>query len=76
MWGTQSQNMQQAFDEGRKISPGTLSRHMKDEDVIEMRRRYKPRCSVNGAKALAIEFGYDYGIVRAMIRGETYKDLL
>ena len=76
MWGSQSQNIQQAFDEGRKISPGTLSRHMKDEDVIEMRRRYKPRCPVNGAKAMAAEFGYDYKVVTCMLRGLTYKDLL
>ncbi|CAM0056242.1 HNH endonuclease [Vibrio phage K479] len=75
-WGTQSMNIRQAFDEGRKISGFTLSRHMSDEDVIEMRRRYKPRCSTNGAKVLAAEFGYDHSVVKAMLEGRTYKDLL
>jgi hypothetical protein len=75
MWGSQSQNIRQAFDEGRKIPPGTLIRHVKNEDVIEMRRRYKPRCATNGAKALAKEFGYAYSVVKAMLAGKTYKDL-
>lgn len=43
--------------------------------VTQIRQRYKPRCSVNGASALAREFGVSRRGIRLIVNGVNWKHL-
>lgn len=46
-----------------------------EETVLEIRRRYVPRCRVNGTKALGIEFGITQANVSAIVNYKTWRHL-
>ena len=52
-WITHGDNIRHAFENAFVIRKRKLS----DEQIHEIRRRYKPRCRKNGARAMAREFG-------------------
>ena len=54
--GTQMDNIQDMLLRGRKTD-----RVITDEQVAEIRRRYTPRCPVNGQTAMAKEYGVTQG---------------
>ena len=47
-----------------------------ESQVLEIRRRYKPGCKVNGLKPLTIEFGISPAAVSRIVRGITWRYLL
>lgn len=42
--------------------------------VATIRERYKPRCKVNGGKALAAEFGVEQQTVSMLVTNRTWKE--
>lgn len=73
--GTYQDNSNDMVVRGR-ASAG--SRHyvakLADEQVEEIRSRYKWRCPVNGGKALAEEFGVGRPAISNIVNGRTYVE--
>lgn len=72
--GTQADNMADMVSRGRSAT-GTMngSAKLTLEQVVEIRRRYKPRCKVNGGRALAREFGCDQKTVSNIVNGKNWR---
>lgn len=72
--GTQAANVADMHTRGRAPDfKGEHNPHAKltDAQVAEIRRRYVPRCPINGGSALAREFGTHQTNVSLIVRGET-----
>jgi hypothetical protein len=75
--GTHADNVRDKVSRGRQPR-GESNRAAKlTEDAIrEMRRRYVPRCPINGTTALAKEFGCSQSAVSRAINGELWSHVL
>lgn len=72
--GTHEANMADMVSKGRQAQGTTHGRALLDQTTVDLfRRRYVPRCRLNGCRALAREFGLDASVVSEAIRGKTYK---
>lgn len=49
--------------------------NLKDKDVVEIRRRYKPWCPVNGQVALAREFNTSERTIRRIVKRLSWKHI-
>lgn len=63
-WGTRADNNRDRTKHGQN----TLS----TEQVVELRRRYKPYCPVNGATAMAKELGVHRSVVYSAVWEQCY----
>ena len=76
--GSQADNVADMVAKGRGVAlSGSESPHSKvTRNIVEsMRRRYKPRCRVNGCSALAREFGLHQTTVSLILSGKTWCSL-
>lgn len=75
-WTDRSGQMEHAYRLGLK-RPMSGSKNKRavltDEQVEEIRGRYKGRCKVNGMMALAKEFGVNPSTIERCVRRETYR---
>ena len=77
-WMTREENMQHAYDNNlKKPMKGTLNANAKltDDEVREIRRRYKRYCQKNGTVALSKEFGVTNRVIGLVVRGLSYKNV-
>jgi len=77
-WCTPKENSEHAYSTGLATGrKGELngSAVLSDNDVIEIRRRYKPRCKKNGCRALAKEFGVSHPQISRAINKLSYQHL-
>lgn len=77
--GSPKENTQDAYAKGRlRFLQGEKQNNAKltDEEVQELRRRYKPYHPTRGAKALAKEFGITPNHVVTIVRNRAWKHLL
>lgn len=73
--GTHQDNMDDMMRKGRHYAPsGEASPHavLTEELVKEIKMRYRPRCKVNGARALGREFRVSEVTVRDALHGRTW----
>jgi hypothetical protein len=75
-WDSVQGNLADRVAHGTEIRGARNGRtKLSAEAVAEIRRRYKPRCRVNGANVMAKEFGVtDVAIIKAA-RGENWSHL-
>jgi hypothetical protein len=52
------------------------SSKLTDDDVNYIRENYKPRCSVNGSRALGRKFGVDHETVLSIVKNKNWKHLI
>lgn len=74
-WGT---NNKDRAAKGRSAEHRPDKRHLRDDEVREIRLRYAGRGvrdSVNGVTALAREFGVDSNVIYQITDGRTYRDV-
>lgn len=75
--GTHRENIQEMVARSRRDN-ASGSRHgmskLTEQQVREIRSRYKPRCRVNSSCALAREFGVSQATVWSALKGDTWKD--
>ena len=65
---SQTANLHDMWDKGR-----AHSKRIPPEQAAEIRRRYKPRDLVNGARPLGREFGLSHCAVSKIVHGEITK---
>jgi hypothetical protein len=78
-WVTAKENSVHAVETGlhkplRGMKHG--SSKLTDDNVNYIRENYKPRCSVNGSRALGRKFGVDHQTILCIIERKTWKHLL
>lgn len=73
-WATSKENLSDRINHGTALDGSRNGRaKLTEAQVLEIRRRYKPRCKQNGANVLAREFGVtDVAIIKAF-RGENWS---
>lgn len=77
-WATNSENMKHAFINDLLSIPKSEDAgqaKLTDEQVLEIRRRYKPGCWINGARAMSCEFGVSHTQISRVARGKRFKHL-
>lgn len=76
--GAQLDNVRDMWERGR-AAPVVGERNGRSkvtaDQVVEIRRRYTPRCRKNGAHALAREFGLSHASVGAIVNGDSWKHI-
>lgn len=74
--GTQGENMRDMVERGR-CNPvyGEDNYHAKltAQDVTDIRRRYKPRCRVDGCRAMAREFGVCHKTIGEVVHNTRWR---
>lgn len=74
--GSQQDNMADKVSKGRQaLGTGLPQAKLTEAIVLECRARYVSRCSTNGVRALAVEYGVDSTVMSRAIRGTTWKHL-
>jgi len=75
-WATHQENLDDRILHGTEMRGQRNGRaKLTAADVVELRRRYTRRCPINGAAALAKEFGVtDVAVIKA-VRGENWAHL-
>lgn len=74
-WCTPSENINHAYESGLRPVPvgeDHAGSKLTDEIIAEARRRYTPRCKVNGLRAMAKEFGVHHDTLGSVLRGERW----
>ncbi len=75
--GTNKDNTQDKMDKDRHVKGETNGRAiLTEEDVREIRRRYRRGSYVSGSYALAREFGMSHGAVNEIVTGKTWKHVI
>lgn len=71
--GTSAENQHDKAVRGR-AARGSKNAHAKltPEQVIEIRLRYKPRCKINGTKAMGVEYGVSQAAISCIITGKNW----
>jgi hypothetical protein len=52
------------------------SSKLTDDNVNYIRENYKPRCSVNGSRALGRKFGVDHVTFLSIVKNKNWKHLI
>lgn len=74
--GTGQDNMDDMVARGRQVKGTVQHLAVLTEDlVLEIRARYKPRCKINGTRALAKEFGIGTNTVSSVTTRKTWKHI-
>lgn len=76
--GTYASNTADMLAKGRHWVPeGADSPHaiLTEEQVLEIRARYKPRCRINGCRALGREFNVGNHTVSDIVTGKTWRNV-
>lgn len=74
--GTRQDNMDDMVARGRQVKGTVQHLSVLTEDlVLEIRARYKPRCKINGTRALAKEFGIGTSTVSSVTSRKTWKHI-
>lgn len=73
-WATRSEQNEHAYKNGLK-KPVYTNRKLTDEQVREIRRRYKRGCKENGSGALSKEYGITDANVLKVAKGVSYKNV-
>lgn len=71
-WGTTTENGMDRRLHGTQKGTNHHKAILTEEIVAEVRKRFKKRCLVNGAKAMAKEFGVSHHAMEKAIRGEAW----
>lgn len=72
--GDAAENMRDKVDADRQIWGETHHKHKLTEDEVrEVRRRYKPRDPLHGGRALAAEFGVGTSAINAVVHRKSWK---
>lgn len=75
--GTDKDNRHDCINKDRHIRGSKQwSSILTDDQVKEIRRRYKPRCKINGGGALGREFGVTNGAIWNIVTNKSWKHLL
>jgi hypothetical protein len=75
--GSQAENVEDRDRKGRTARGERVSRaRLTEEQVKEIRRRYRPRHPTDGGRALAREFGVDDAAVTHVVRGRDWRHVL
>lgn len=73
--GTHQDNVQDRVDRDRTPKgEGHCRAKLTAEQVVEIRRRYKPRCRVNGTRAMGREFNVHQYTISEVVRGVTWQN--
>ena len=76
MLGSHQDNVADKCAKGRQgIGSRNSMAVLTEEQVREIKRRYIPRCAVNGAGPLGREFGCSLSAIDAIGRGKTWKHI-
>lgn len=78
--GTHADNMRDKVERNRLVMPDTKGvSHwcckLSVADVAEIRKRYVPRCPINGANALAREFGVVHSTISKIVNFQKWKHI-
>lgn len=73
-WATRTEQNKHAYEHGLK-KPVYTTRKLTDEQVREIRKRYKRGCKVNGSGALSKEFGITDANILKIAKGLSYKNV-
>lgn len=74
--GTHSDNRQDCVDKNRHAKGEAIATSKLTPEIVrEMRRRYVPRCFVNGSSALAREFGVTQAVAYEIIKRKAWKHI-
>lgn len=76
--GTIQDNVDDCMRKGRdKSAPGesNYGAVLTEEQVLEIRRRYKPKCKKNGGKALGKLFGVDAEQIYRICSGKSWRHI-
>lgn len=46
---------------------------LKDEDILAIRKRYVPRCRVNGGRAIAADYGVAHTTIQRILKNKTWS---
>lgn len=72
--GTHADNVRDKVSRGRQPrGESNSAAKLTEEAIREMRRRYVPRCPINGTTALAKEFGCSQSAVSRAIKGDLWS---
>lgn len=72
--GSHQDNVQDRVDRGRTPKgEAHCCAKLTAEQVVEIRRRYKPRCRVNGTRAMGREFGVHQYTISEIVRGVIWR---
>lgn len=73
--GTQIDNISDRCKKGRTSRNYNNKNQAKltVDNVIEIRGRYKPRCSVDGCRAMAVEFGVSAAAISLVVSGKNWS---
>jgi len=73
-WATRNEQMLHAYKLGLK-KPVMFACILSDEQVREIRRRYKGHSPIDGMKALAKEYGVSNATIDKCVRRKSYRDV-
>jgi len=79
-WVTAKENTKHAWDTGlstfavKSLETTKGLRKLSFKDAESIRDRYKPRCKINGLRALSREYGIDKQSVKKILDRITYKE--
>lgn len=78
--GSQADNVRDAWSRGRGVNPSFKGEShwnakLSKRDVLEIRRRHKRWCPVNGSTALGREFGVSVEAISNVVSRKTWPDL-
>lgn len=75
-WSTQRENIHHAINLGLfTVAENNGMSKFSNDEVRTIRLRYKPYCQVNGANALAREYGVSTNTMHRIVRNETYTSI-
>jgi hypothetical protein len=76
-WGAQLQNVSDAIQNDKRITYGEAvwTARLDAVKVVDIRNRYKTHCKVNGARALAKEFGVNESTVQDVIKRKSWQHI-
>lgn len=74
--GTPKDNTADMVTRGRNLVNGVhYNAKLTEEDVIHIRKVYKARCPINGAKALAKKYGTGYKNISQIALNKTWRSV-
>lgn len=74
--GNHQLNMDHKTERGRNaVGSDVGSSKLSEEQVLEIKAKYKPHCSINGGRALARIFGVNQTAISAIVTGKSWRYL-
>lgn len=53
-----------------------VNRKLSDEDVLFIRKNYKPYCKENGSRALSRKYSVSHNVVLSVVKNKRYRDVV